>query len=102
MITDDKKRKPKKHGADASRRRKRKRSARAPELFEDDVHRRAGLALLQRLADAHDHAEAVEPRVRDLLPDRGVVLSEERPAFAVPEDDPRHAHVLEHLRADLC
>mmetsp|Transcript_42812 Transcript_42812/g.101608 ORF Transcript_42812/g.101608 Transcript_42812/m.101608 type:complete len:272 (-) Transcript_42812:344-1159(-) len=61
----------------------------------------AGLALLEGLADASDHAEAAGKGVGRLLRHDLVGLGAVLPALRVPEDHPGDVHVREHLRRDL-
>ena len=71
------------------------------ELREDDLQRLPAFPLLQRLADAHDHVEAVIPGVRHLFAHRGVILAQQSPALRVAYDDPRDVQILQHLGANL-
>mmetsp|Transcript_78697 Transcript_78697/g.190622 ORF Transcript_78697/g.190622 Transcript_78697/m.190622 type:complete len:336 (-) Transcript_78697:125-1132(-) len=71
------------------------------ELPAADVLRRAALALLERLADARHDGEPVLDGVRHLLADELVALAAQRAAFGVPQNDPRHVRVRQHLRAHL-
>ncbi|KAI3485238.1 hypothetical protein L1887_51523 [Cichorium endivia] len=71
------------------------------ELTNDDVDRLVGLALLERLADAQDHREALGESGGGLLGDVGVRLAKERTALRVAEDDPGDRGVLEHVDRHL-
>ena len=71
----------------------------ARELRVDDLERAAAVALGERLADAHDRAEAAGERGARLLADALVGVAEELAALAVADDRPRRAGVGEQRRA---
>merc|ERR1719188_2064442 len=71
------------------------------ELREANLLCLARLPLLQLLADAGQHLEAVLEAELDLLADERVALTQDVPPLRVAENDPLAAHVLDHAGADL-
>jgi len=66
------------------------------QLAHDDLHGRVRLALLQRLAHAHDRREPGRERGDQALVHGLVGLAEELAALGVPDDDVRAAGLDEH------
>ena len=66
------------------------------DLFADDLHRHAFLALLEILADAEDDLETGVYGGADALRDGLVGLAEVGPSLAVADDDVGNAHRDEH------
>ena len=73
----------------------------ALELGLEDVVGGVSLALLQRLADAHDGVQADILGLGDLAGDHGVGLAVERAALGVADEDPVDVEVLQLLTRDL-
>ena len=71
----------------------------ALELLLDDIEGLASLALLERLADARDDAQALLECGSRLLADLGAGFVEKSAALAVAENDPRDLDVCELVEA---